>query len=286
MISLNKEPKAWKLITGQTAELEPIQIETSRQNLDEVSQELPNGAYTTFRTFDRSEVLHLEQHLTRLEETAALAGSPIHLDHEQIRAGLRQAVQTFSNGDVRARITLDLSNRPGSLYISLENLQVPSPEQYRNGVRTALQPLHRENPKAKLTSFISAASKIRKKMAQGVYETLMVGNDGTILEGLSSNFFGIRNGEIWTAEAGVLPGITRSIVLEVTRANAFPIHLQGYPAKEIALLEEAFISSSTRGVLPVVQIDDVIIKNGKPGPLTRRISEAYQQQIGKELETI
>lgn len=114
----------------------------------------------------------------------------------------------------------------------------------------------------------------------------MLDTDGNILEGLSSNFFGIQNNTLITAEEGVLKGITRSQVLRCAERAGIQVIKKPVNVRDIPLLTEAFITSASRGVLPVVQIETIWIGNGKPGQVTRAIGNLFNQMIEGEIEVI
>jgi branched-subunit amino acid aminotransferase/4-amino-4-deoxychorismate lyase len=103
---------------------------------------------------------------------------------------------------------------------------------------------------------------------------------------MSSNFFGLRDGVIWTAEEGVLAGITRSLALEVADAMGVPVELQGVREDELSMLDEAFITSASRAVLPVVEINGKAVGTGTPGPVTQRLLQGYLERVEAELEVI
>ena len=129
----------------------------------------------------------------------------------------------------------------------------------------------------------------------------MVDEAGRILEGLTSNFFAVKGNEIWTNEESVLSGITRSLVLDEAVRNELPVNFRSITITEIPILEEAFITSSSRGILPVKQIDEVLIGYGKlvsldkpvcpgqsvcpgqPGPITKRLMDCLEDRIRNEL---
>jgi len=111
----------------------------------------------------------------------------------------------------------------------------------------------------------------------------LAGDDGDALEGLSSNFFGVKNGTVFTAEEGVLPGITRSLILESISELGIPLVRQPVKAEDLRLLDEAFVSSTSRGVLPVVKIDDDTISH-VPGELTTTIARNFNGRVAMRLE--
>lgn len=261
------------------------QISISVSSLDQASAIIPAGAYTTFRTFNRTRAIEIDEHFSRLVESAQLAASPVSIRPDEIRQNLRQLLSKSTSGESRVRLTLDLTQTPGDVYISIEPLSVPPPEAYMSGVKVLLKEMHRNNPKAKLSQFIRTAGIVRHTLAKDINEVLMVKN-GIVLEGLSSNFFGICSGEIWTANEGVLSGITRKGILEICAKKGIVVHFQGLPLTEISNLEEAFISSASRAVLPVVEIDGKPVGGGMPGSITKALLAAYQEYVLSQAEEI
>jgi branched-chain amino acid aminotransferase len=284
---MENEIAIWCLAPGNEQDVvEKITLRPFPSTLDEATQRLPGGGYTTLRTFGRFRILRLEDHFTRLEDTARLAGVPVHLDRAGLLDALRHALGTYPQEDMRVRIILDLEMQPGTLYLLVDALHTPEPEDYLKGVKVITRRLQRENPKAKLTRFIDTAAAVRQTLPAGMNEAVMVGADGRLLEGLSSNFFAVKSGVVWTAEKGVLSGITRSLVLDVARELGIPLEMEGLNVEELDALEEAFITSASRAVLPVTEIDGKLVGTGVPGPVTRRILQGYQERLERELDVI
>ncbi|MCB0090914.1 MAG: aminotransferase class IV, partial [Caldilineaceae bacterium] len=133
----------------------------------------------------------------------------------------------------------------------------------------------------KTADFVKAREKIQHTDA---YEYLMTNHDGQILEGLSSNFYGVLGGVVYTANEGVLEGITRQIILEQIDHLSIPLQLRPIVVDEVANLTEAAISSSSRALLPVVRIGEQVIGDGKPGPICRQILAAYNEFVQREIQ--
>ncbi|HEX2979986.1 MAG TPA: aminotransferase class IV [Anaerolineaceae bacterium] len=276
----------WKVETNQPLALTPIEFTPPVTTLDQASGRLPGGAYTTFRTYGSDNAHHVGAHLSRLAETTAMVQPSVHLDLDRIRAATRQALAAGDGNEKRVRLTIDLEDQLGVLYIFTEPLKVPSAQQYNDGVGAISRRLDRHTPKAKLTTFIGVADQVRGELTNGLNEVLMVDEQGRILEGISSNFFGVKDHEIWTADKEVLSGITRSIVLEEAERAGLVVHLDALNLEEVYHLDEAFITSSSRAVLPLTRIDGKLIGQGKPGALTRLLMERYDQRIQAEIELI
>jgi branched-chain amino acid aminotransferase len=285
---LSETTTMWRVdsISG-TALLVKIKSDKPLVSLDEVAPYLPQGAYTTLRTYHHTMVFHLEDHFDRLEETTRLAGKPEVLNRKVLRQALRMVIDQYEEDqELRLRLVLDLSENPGQVAIAASPLFLPSAGEYASGVWTVTVIYERQNPKAKLTTTIAKAADLRKYLPHGVNEALMVDSAGRILEGLSSNFFAVKEGVLFTAEKKVLSGITRQIILEEAEQASIPIHWGGFPVFELGKAQEAFISSSSRAVLPVRQVDDQIIGTGRPGPVTTLLSRRYQQRLKNDLDSI
>jgi branched-chain amino acid aminotransferase len=277
----------WKLILQHSQfSLEDVTDEYPGSSLDEISSLLPQGAYTTFRTYFHNRILRFNDHLQRLTDSAIRANTPVSIDRDHFHAGLREILLRNPYPDSRLRVTLDLEKEPGVFYISLEQLHTPPESVYRNGGKVLTLLMQRENAKAKLTGFIQTAAKYRTNMPPDINEILMLDDHGYILEGLSSNFFGIVQGSLSTADEGVLNGITRSMVILIAGSQGYPVKYASISVNELSNLDECFITSASRGVLPIVQVDKVCIGNGRPGQMTRRLMDGFNQWIENEVQEL
>ncbi len=242
-------------------------------SLVSTSAHLPQGSYTTLRTYGGRGVLRLCRHVARLDETAALlGGSPAPLPEGDARRLLRHALDVTSFPESRARLTW----APPALYATLE-AYLPLPGvHYRDGVACVTLPVRRENPHAKDTRFIATASAAQAALPAGVHEGLLLADDGGVLEGLSSNFFAVLDGRLRTEQERALLGVTRSLVLEVA-AGLMPVETTAIHRSELASVSDAFITSVSRGILPVALVDGQRIGTGRPGEATLRQLAAFAE---------
>ncbi|MHB0987770.1 MAG: aminotransferase class IV [Bellilinea sp.] len=261
-------------------------LESDITTLDQASNLLPAGAYTTFRTYQKYSALHLNDHLRRLETSAGLAGHPIRLDTDQLRRNLRVALTQYPGSEARVRLTIPFGLDAETIYIHVDALSVPTAVQYANGVKTLTAQMQRNNPSAKLSNFIQSSREARRRLPEGFEEIFMVDERGNILEGLTSNFYAVMGGEIWTAGQGMLSGITRQIVLLLAEDAGCPVHLEAPELSNLFCFAEAFITSTSRAVLPVTEIDYEPVGDGKPGPITRKLMQMYDKKVMAEIEPI
>lgn len=280
---MTKKILAWSM--GPDGAIQPVTINAS--SFDDASRLLPGGVYTTFRTYKSGKVLGVSDHLERLRESTKILGANIELDEKRLKQLMRVAIYDKTFYFKRIRLQINLTQQPvGQIFILLEELHVPNTQDYLHGVSVSTRSMHRENALAKSTQFIHTAKKVRNEILTKDNEVLMIGEGGEILEGLSSNFFGVIQGKVWTAEFGVLHGITRKLALMACEQSGVevvmqPVHLDMLPA-----ISEAFITSASRGILPVAKIDGQIVGNGTPGEVTKTVSLAYESIVEGILETI
>jgi D-alanine transaminase len=120
----------------------------------------------------------------------------------------------------------------------------------------------------------------------GAFEALMVADDGTVTEGSSTNAWIVTgNGEVVTRPAShaILNGITRRTVLEIIREEGLVLVERPFTLAEAKAAREAFVTSTTSFVMPVTQIDDAVIANGKPGSVSRKLRERYVAYMSGEM---
>ncbi len=115
------------------------------------------------------------------------------------------------------------------------------------------------------------------------YEYLLLDDRRRILEGAGTNFWAVRDGVVYTAGEGVLEGITREILLKLIPELGLEVRLEAVGADAITTLDEAALSGSSRAFLPVVSIAGQPVGDGRPGPVSRRILEAYNAFVAENV---
>jgi branched-chain amino acid aminotransferase len=245
------------------------------------SAALPEGAYTTFRTYGGRRVVRLGQHLRRLEESVALQGRPGAIDLAVARRAVAEAFDAATSPESRLRLTF----APPRFFVAIEPFSPLAPRLYAEGVACVTLDLRRDNPHAKDTRFIATAQAAHGSLPAGVEEGLIVADDGAILEGLSSNFFAVVGGTLRTEEERVLVGVTRSLVLEVAE-GLMPVDRRAVSRDELPRIDEAFITSVSREVLPVVRVDDRPVGDGRVGPQTSALLGAFSALVQREAERL
>lgn len=280
--------RTWRITPTKNDE-----IKADVSTLDEVTRQLPEGYYSTFRTYaGATRVLGLTSHLQRLYKPV----STPEVSEPFLRRQLSVLLDRYRPGEARVRAMM---TRQGQVYVSIAFFTLLPREIYESGVCAETTGLHRQHPRLKSTSFIGRSDAERRHIArERIFEALLV-KDGKILEGMTSNFFYVMGRAEWrrgkteeakatvgTARHGILLGVTRETVIELARGRGLEVKYQPLKLEQIPNLSEAFITSSSRGIVPLVQIDKFTIGEGDPGPITTGLMTAYESYVLDKAEKI
>jgi len=119
---------------------------------------------------------------------------------------------------------------------------------------------------------------------QGAHEAIFVASDGSVVEAATSNVFCVANGVLTTPpeDAGLLPGITREVVVELARKEGLDVREAPLPLEELLASDEAFLTGSVKEVMPLIAIHERRIGSGNPGPITRLLHQRYREAVEEE----
>jgi branched-chain amino acid aminotransferase len=253
------------------------------------------GIYETLRTYDLVPFLY-ERHAQRLRASAAHLALDVPftdqallgwIDETMAAAGeMREAyIRVLLTRGV-GELTYDLRSTPSpSLVIIVKPLEEPPSHVYSDGITISLVPILRNhpgsvNPVIKSNNLLNNALAMQEANRRGAEEGLMCNYRGELSECSQANFFIVRNGVALTprTDAGLLEGLTRSFLFEVGQDVGIEVRNEILFPTDLESADEAFITSTTRELSPVTRIDDRIIGNGKPGPVTLALLQGYRQR--------
>jgi branched-chain amino acid aminotransferase len=252
------------------------------KTLDEASHVLPQGLYTTFRTYaNGARVLGLQAHLDRLYQPAAHQNIHPALSEAELRLLLAE-ICANAQGESRLRLTLDVTRSPGALFLTLQPFTPLAPEIYQNGVQVLTAEQTRRTPRLKSTAFIETSADLRLRVTGSIFEALLC-HEGSLLEGMTSNFYSVQAQRLVTSRYGILLGVTRRAVIRLARQIGLEVE---YRAPDLAEIfgGEAFLSSSSRGIVPIVWVDGRPVGQGCPGPWTKKLIVAYNAYVEKSAQ--
>lgn len=171
---------------------------------------------------------------------------------------------------------------PTLVMIQKELPTIPE-EKYAEGIRVSAVDIRRNSPQSldpaiKSSNLLNNILALREARDRGAEEPLLLNLDGFVAEGASTNVFAVRDAALSTPPlaAGILGGITREVVLELAASRDIPAQEAGLELAELLGADEAFLSSTTKEVLPIRQVDKSLIGDGRPGPITRQLMEAFR----------
>jgi branched-chain amino acid aminotransferase len=138
------------------------------------------------------------------------------------------------------------------------------------------------DPGAKTGAHLPHVLAVRAARAAGAHEAVLVDGRGFVTEGATSNVFAVRRGRLVTPPlaAGILPGVTRGVVLALAREAGVLADESPLAAAELEGAEEVFITSTTREIVPVTRLGERPVGKGAPGPVTRALHRAFRVRAG------
>ena len=256
----------------------------------------PVGTFRGFRIFTAartigSKVFRLQDHIDRLFSSAEKVYMPLPYTKNELQEIIQETINRNSEreGDLLLEIIYSGGmagetklNTAGSavLYILVIPLKTPPDEWYRNGIKLASFVYQRQWPEIKLLNYVAGViahqTVVKEHQAQ---EALFVSpyENKTVLEGTTFSFFIVKDDVVIThpLDGKILPGITRRVVLELAEKQGITVKEESFVYNDLKDMDEAFITSSTRNVVPVVKVDNITIGKGVPGEITKKLINAF-----------
>jgi len=255
------------------------------------------GVYETLRTYNGRPFL-FERHMRRLRSSASMLVLTVPLDDAQIAERLRQTTEAAgldasTPAYLRILVTRgvgDLTYDPAacptpSVVVIAKALADAPASLYENGVTVALVGIVRNhpgsvNPLIKSNNLLNNALAMQEAVRRGAFEGVMRNYRGELAECTTANLFVVKDGAALTPpiNAGLLPGITREFVFEVGEELRLPVREQVLKDADLLGADEAFLTSTTREIVPIVRVDDRTIGSGRPGPITKALTDGFRRR--------
>ena len=258
-----------KIIPTQDARLHPADLAVIRGY----------GIFDFFRTEQYCPVF-LEDYLDRFIRSAAKTYLPLAYSREELRAIITELIQKndLEQGGIRMVLTGGVSENhfspaKGTLFMFGEELSFPSEEKYQNGVKLLSVEHVRSIADIKTTNYTLPVWHSMQWKEQGA-EDVLYHWAGLVSESSRSNFYIVKDGIISTPDKHILMGITRKHLLDV----AGDVQVRPISLEEVWDADEAFISATTKILLPVTQIDDRKVGSGKVGKISLDLLEKFRDR--------
>jgi branched-chain amino acid aminotransferase len=257
------------------------------------------GVYETLRTYNGQPFL-FDRHMRRLRKSSGMIALSIPLTDAQIEERFRETMRVAGLGDAADReayirilvtrgigeLTYDPAATPTPSIVVIVKPNVDPPrDAFERGVKVAVVSVMRNhpgtvNPLIKSNSLLNNALAMQEALRHGAFEGVMRNTRGELAECTQSNLFIVKDGAALTPpiDAGLLPGITREFLFEVGAEAGIPVREAVLKDADLLGADESFLTSTTRELVPIVQVDDRRIGSGAPGPITRALLDAFRKK--------
>ncbi|MCB1748694.1 MAG: aminotransferase class IV [Gammaproteobacteria bacterium] len=234
----------------------------------------------------------LDDHLDRFERSCRLGRFNPPLARDGVRAALFDCVRT--SGLAQAYVEMIVTRgvpeagerdprrfRNRFYAFAIPYVWIARPEQQAEGIALVVaRDTQRIDPAAvdptvKNFHWGDLVRGLFEAYERAAHSVVLLNAAGEVTEGPGFNLFAICDGVLWTPAAGVLEGITRRTVLELAERRGIPTRISMFGVERLQAADELFITSTAGGVMPVTRLDGNTLGDGRPGPLTRTLRQAY-----------
>jgi len=254
-----------------------------------------DGVFEGLRVY-HGRVFELHAHMRRLFDSANAIRLSIPYTAEQLRTAIEETVRVNSFTDCYIRLVVTrgvgyLGLNPNkcakpSVIIITDTIEMYPQEMYEKGMSTITASVIRNHPNA-LSPRIKSLNYLNNILAKieaadaGVPEAIMLNGEGNVSECTADNIFLVRDGIVTTPAThdGILEGITRRVIIRLCHNLSIPISERSVQRHDLYIADECFVTGTGAEVVPVTKIDGRPIGNAQPGPITRKLSEAFHRLV-------
>ncbi len=253
-----------------------------------------DGVFEGIRVYEGN-VFKLKDHIDRLYESAHSIMLSIPYTKEELEQIIVQTVikNDLTSAYIRVVVSrgvgdlgLDPRNCPAPTVIVIaEPLAIYSEELYEKGLKMASVVNRRSspdvlNPQIKSLNYLNNILVKLSSVQADADEALILNNQGYVTEGSADNIFIIKNGKIKTPPIylGALEGITRNVIIEIAKELDYDIDEIPFTLHDVYIADEVFLTGTAAEVIPVVNVDNRTIGNGKPGFITKELLTIFRER--------
>ena len=260
---------------------------------------LGDGIWEGLRVFN-GRVAFLDQHMDRLFEGAKALDFELGLSRVQLAKRIDRllAANRMRKGvSIRLMISRGIKSTPnqdprvtvgGPTIVIIAEFKEPDPELLSRGLRIFTVHVRRghpdvQDPRLNTHSKLNCITACIQAIKAGFDEALMLDPQGFVATCNSTHFFIVRDGEVWTSTGDYcLAGITRANVISLCRHNGIPSFEKNFSLSQVYGAQEAFVTGTLGGVVPVIEVDGRTIGEGKSGPMVQRLQNLYAELVNKD----
>lgn len=252
-----------------------------------------DGIFEGIRAY-HNRVFKLKEHIDRLYESAQTIKLKIELTKEEMT---EVVLETLRRNNLRdAYIRLVVTRGKGDLGLDPKNcsksfvfciaagIQLYPEELYQKGLKIVTVPTRRNsaesvNPRIKSLNYLNNIMAKMEAAKAGAPEGLLLNHEGYVAEATGDNVFIVKNGVLMTppSHVGILEGITRNCVMELAQKRGIKVEERLFTRHDVYNADEVFLTGTAAEVIPVVEVDDRQIADGKPGTMTLQLIKDYRE---------
>jgi D-alanine transaminase len=269
---------------------EILPVEKASVPVEDRGYQFGDAVYEFIQSFN-GRLFCLEPHLDRLERSLA------ELDFPPVsRKTVRQGIEAlFDRAKIKqAGIYIQISrgvqprehayadNLTPQIVMTIADLEGEIPAEYQKGIAVRTTQDYRWGRcDIKTVQLLPAALEKRRAMEEGLADTIFISPEGMVREATAANAFAVIDGRVLThpLDEHILPGITRSVVLALCRELDLPHGEKYFTLEELYGADEAFLTATVLGILPVIRVDGHPIAGGVKGSKTHSLQEAFKQKV-------
>lgn len=254
-----------------------------------------DGVFEGIRIYN-GRIFECDAHLTRLYDSAKAIRLTIPIASQQFEAAMQETIKAngLRDGYIRALVTrgvgclgLNPTKCPtASVVIIADSIELYPREMYEKGMAIITASVIRNHPNAvspriKSLNYLNNILAKIEALDAGVPEAIMLNHEGNVAECTGDNIFIVRDGVVQTPTThdGILEGITRRVILELCHRLNIPCVEKTLQRHDLYIADECFLTGTAAEVVPVTKIDGRPIGKGEPGPITRRLLDAFHRHV-------
>ncbi|MDN3514324.1 MAG: aminodeoxychorismate lyase [Candidatus Brocadia sp.] len=251
-----------------------------------------DGLFETIRAYTKKP-FRLEDHITRLLNSAQHFEIPFHYTFREIQQTIEQLLTLNNLPDAYIRMTLSRGCGANGLiptgmcnptFVIHTKPLVPYPTSlYKTGVSLITSPIRRSTTcpisSHKTLNYLTNYLIKKEAVEKGVHDALVLNTDNYVAECAVSNIFLVERATVITPslKANILPGITRKVILELCKENGIHASEELFSLKRVLAADEVFLTNSLMEVMPVSKIDERLIGRRVPGTITSLLHGKYKE---------
>jgi branched-chain amino acid aminotransferase len=247
------------------------------------------GVFDLVRTYG-GKPFFLKEHIERLRHSANEIGLHFPWSIKTLLDIVMETLRRNSHKESSIRMVVTGGSSPDfmtpqnkpRLLVLISPVPLLPKAWYTEGVKIITRMTERFKPGVKSINYIPATVALEEARQRGAVEALYLDRQDFVLEGTASNVFAFSGEKLITPGRDILSGITRQVVLNVAKEH-FTVQIRDISRQELLSADEVFITGTSKGVVPVIQVDETTIGNGKPGPLTRQLIKKLAEHTTQDL---